>query len=91
MVSSAILIPNAVLMSRVCQALFRMVNPHQGCITIDGVKIGDIGLHDLRSHLARPPLPLPLLAPVLAALPACPPTAPRVFAPRLPPSSCPCA
>ena len=32
-------------------ALFRIIEPAQGRIVIDGIDIGEIGLHDLRSKL----------------------------------------
>ncbi|MCL7048634.1 hypothetical protein MKW94_014464, partial [Papaver nudicaule] len=38
--------------STLIQALFRMVEPLQGTITIDGEDIGSMGLHDLRSRLS---------------------------------------
>ncbi|MQL77246.1 hypothetical protein Taro_009652 [Colocasia esculenta] len=38
--------------STLIQALFRVVEPSQGRITIDGLDISHIGLHDLRSRLS---------------------------------------
>ncbi|KAI9767562.1 MAG: hypothetical protein M1840_005599 [Geoglossum simile] len=38
--------------SSIMSALFRLVELSSGSITIDGVNIGSIGLHDLRSRLA---------------------------------------
>ncbi|XP_064477021.1 ATP-binding cassette sub-family C member 3-like [Ornithodoros turicata] len=32
-------------------AMFRIVEPAEGCVTIDGVSIATLGLHDLRSRL----------------------------------------
>ncbi|VDL69418.1 unnamed protein product [Nippostrongylus brasiliensis] len=37
--------------SSVTLALFRMIEPAEGRIVIDGVDISQLGLHDLRSHL----------------------------------------
>lgn len=37
--------------SSVTLALFRMIEPAEGTIVIDGIDISKIGLHDLRSHL----------------------------------------
>lgn len=38
--------------STLIQALFRIVEPVDGQIMIDGVKISSVGLHDLRSRLS---------------------------------------
>jgi ATP-binding cassette subfamily C (CFTR/MRP) protein 1 len=38
--------------STLIQAIFRIVEPREGSITIDGVDISKIGLHDLRSRLS---------------------------------------
>ncbi|KAK8591646.1 hypothetical protein V6N13_031682 [Hibiscus sabdariffa] len=38
--------------STLIQSIFRMVEPEAGQITIDGVNISSIGLHDLRSRLS---------------------------------------
>lgn len=38
--------------SSLMQALFRMIEPCEGSVVIDGVDIGKIGLKDLRSRLA---------------------------------------
>lgn len=38
--------------STLIQTLFRMVEPEDGKIQIDGVDINSIGLHDLRSRLS---------------------------------------
>lgn len=32
-------------------ALFRLIEASSGAITVDGVNVSDIGLHDLRSRL----------------------------------------
>ncbi|KJH41335.1 ABC transporter, ATP-binding protein [Dictyocaulus viviparus] len=37
--------------SSVTLALFRVIEPSEGRIIIDGIDIADIGLHDLRNHL----------------------------------------
>lgn len=37
--------------SSVTLALFRMIEPADGRIVIDGIDIAGLGLHDLRSHL----------------------------------------
>lgn len=38
--------------STLIQAIFRIVEPREGSIIIDGVDISKIGLHDLRSRLS---------------------------------------
>ncbi|XP_058224199.1 putative ABC transporter C family member 15 isoform X1 [Rhododendron vialii] len=38
--------------STLIQAIFRIVEPSQGSIIIDGINISNIGLHDLRSRLS---------------------------------------
>ncbi|XP_049933313.1 putative ABC transporter C family member 15 [Nymphaea colorata] len=38
--------------STLIQALFRIVEPRSGSIVIDGVDVGKLGLHDLRSRLS---------------------------------------
>jgi len=35
--------------------LFRMVEPYQGCVEIDGTNVMKLGLHDLRSRVAAIP------------------------------------
>ena len=37
--------------STLAMALLRFVEPSKGTLTIDGIDIGTIGLHDLRSRL----------------------------------------
>lgn len=38
--------------STLIQAIFRIVEPSEGSIIIDGINISNIGLHDLRSRLS---------------------------------------
>ena len=37
--------------SSIALSLFRILEPADGSIVIDGVDVADLGLHDLRSHL----------------------------------------
>jgi ATP-binding cassette, subfamily C (CFTR/MRP), member 1 len=49
------MVPSANRLSQLLLALFRIIEPADGTILIDGVDITEIGLHDLRSAMTIVP------------------------------------